>query len=83
MPDDAGTDGVQDPYFENPEAVGVRICSPDIFAPSACDFEDAVQGDVDVYEDGAEAFCADNGFTEPCPAGLFVEPGVACPAPPE
>lgn len=75
--------GITDPGFHNPNAVGTTICWGDIVGKSYCRARDGIFASRDDYENGAAPFCRENGFTTACAGGQFyVEPGVTCPASP-
>jgi hypothetical protein len=78
--------GVTDPYFHNPNAVGLTICYEGTVDIGYCrDLGGIFSGDE--YEDGPDGFCDDNGFTVDCNGdsnivGVRVEPGTECPESP-
>lgn len=82
--------GISDPVWYNPKAVGTTICGGYDVSAGFCRKKDGIFGNTEIYQSGARKFCEENGFTVDCSpeveftsnidhVTVWVEPGTECP----
>ena len=71
-------EGTSGPGFYNEDLVGTTICYGDRVTRSWCDDRDGQAGDLEVYENGAEEYCTENGYSYNCGSEVYVASAGEC-----